>query len=436
MGWLQIDYKTGKYNNIESILISGSDGRKAHLVHCLRKAQTANKNKRRKEAFDVVLQSVETPNRPRQSYQYHWEKAIHYFDTCFLYQSIQNGVRLETVYDPKSKKVASQSLPLGKNGEWVPTARYSYQENYTQLLDGESQKTLFYFNEKNRITRIEKYEGKTLFYKETSTWDSSTGNLLKKGVGNLTLTYLYDAKHNPIEESVTDGSESYTLYRTYSDDGFNLKLSETDGTGKITYFTYVPGTNLLASEIVYEHDLPKKRTFNTYDDCAILIKTIVDDGTSLDPSHLSGVTYRKITLVQPKSTFPCFGLPEVVEERTLDETGNEVLLSKIIYSYHPSGQIAKEEHYDSTNTYRYCIENKYNAQELLISTIDAEGYKTHYSYDEHHNLISVSGPQEDFYKEIYYDSANRPIEEKVWQKQGSPLSTKKSYNLDFVQNDS
>ena len=159
----------------------------------------------------------------------------------------------------------------------------------------------------------------------------------------------YDTNHNPIEEKIGIGKEWRTISSTYSEDGLNLKLSETDQEGKLTRYQYIPTTNLLTSELTYEKDHIRTRIFHTYDDCAVCTKTIIDDGNTEDPHNLSGVTYRKITEIIPKQTTPCFGLPEVLLEKTINASGQEILLKKVIYTYTPFGKVLKEDHYDANN---------------------------------------------------------------------------------------
>ncbi|MFZ0564649.1 MAG: hypothetical protein WAM28_00405, partial [Chlamydiales bacterium] len=261
-----------------------------------------------------------------------------------------------------------------------------------------------------------------------------TGNITRKAIADANNTpfqitkYTYDKNQNPIQEQVGKGKEWRTLTRTFSDDGFNLKLSETDRDGKLTCYTYIPDTNLLASEIVYEESAIRKRTFHFYDDCAVHIKTIIDDGQTADPNDLEGVTLRKITKITPRQKSPCFGLPETVEEKTIDSFGNEKLLKKISYVYHPSGKIHKERHYDANNTHCYTITHTYDGQERLTSTTDPLGFKTTFTYDQNNNLTSISGPRPDQHREITYDKANRPIRIAEWQSDGTILITEKKYD--------
>src|SRR5262249_39823119 len=137
--------------------------------------------------------------------------------------------------------------------------------------------------------------------------------------------------------------------------------TESDREGKLICYQYLPKTNLLTSEFFYEGNTIRKRTFHTYDDCACCIQTIVDDGSSTKPDDLTNVTCRKITEIKPKQSTPCYGLPEIVEEKTIDASGKEILLKKVAYTYTPFGKVLTEKHYDSEGTHHYTITNIYDA---------------------------------------------------------------------------
>lgn len=311
------------------------------------------------------------------------------------------GRLFQTGYSPEGR-VASQLASVGPNGEMLPIAKYSYHGNTTHLRDGEGNLTVFHFDH-SKIACIEKFHSDdTLFGREQFFWDDK-GQLTKKSIADasqilLATTYVYDSKGNVLEETLTDGKDSYTLYRTYSNDQFNLKVSETDGYGKTTLYEYVPGTNLLQAELVYEADTLKKRTLHTYDDSAICIKTVVDDGTA---------NYCRITTIKPRYASVCYGLPEIVEEKTLD-SGQEILLHKTVYDYEPSGQIRSEQHFDSNGDHLYTLQKCYDKCERLILENDAHGTETKYTYDANFNRLSQTGPHPTTWT---YDKANRPISE-------------------------
>ncbi|MCB1181781.1 MAG: hypothetical protein KDK55_07195, partial [Chlamydiia bacterium] len=154
------------------------------------------------------------------------------------------------------------------------------QDNLTIFYDAENNKTHYRYDADKKLTSIEAFQDNTLYRVDRLTWDPATGNLTRKTVEDQTGTpiqiteYQYDQNQNPILERVGDGKEWRTITRTYSEDGFNLKLTETDRPGKLIRYTYVSGTNLLASELIYQDQIISKRTFHTYDNCAICIKTM------------------------------------------------------------------------------------------------------------------------------------------------------------------
>ena len=402
-----------KINEVASFAVSGSDGR-----------VVSYQNTRTRDFNPACLKEISLPDQ---------HISLDYNNNRLSCVDKGNGRIFTTDYDPSSGKVSTQNAPCGPNGEMVTIAHYTYHSNSTEVIDGEGGKTLYHFDDKQRITATEKFLDGELYYKQVSAWDQrgwlqSQSILDSEGKLFRQTTYTYDDRGNVVEEKMGNEQESYTLYRTFSDDGFNLKLSESDGLGKTTRFNYLPGTNLLASELIYDGDLIKKRAFFTYDDCAICVRKVADDGTSDSSDDLSGITTRNITLIHPKQSHPCFGFPEIVEEKTIDETGQEILLSKVAYSYHPSGQIATEEHYDANNVSRFTIINEYDAQERLIAKTDALGNRATCTYDANNNLVALTGPRADMHKEWVYDLANRPIAEKERLSNGKDLVTSKNYD--------
>lgn len=408
----------------DTVHFKGSDGRRALF------SQPQRVIKKRVD-YDTILSQIDASGKPTQSYNYHDyrnKKRDSYTRPPYLFQTYQpGGLLFETTYDG-SNRVHSQIAPLGPQGEMVPFARYQYCGDHTIVYDGEDNMTLYRFDVDKRIIGVEKYQDGALYSVERSRWDAKTGNLLTKSIEDAAgvvfsrFEYLYDKNHNVIEERI-DGASP--LFRTYSDDGFNLKLTESDRPGKEIRYTYLPRTNLLSSEIVMCHGNITKRTFHFYDPeiSSICIKTIVDDGSTANPDDLTGVTFRHVTEIAPKRTLPCLGLPEEVREYAGDQ-----LLKKVRYCYHPSGQIASEEHYDTENQHRYTLYNTYDDQERLIATTDALGNKITYTYDNNFNRISERGPRPDQYKEWRYDLANRPIQQLEWQSDGTILISEQKYD--------
>ncbi|MCH9609940.1 MAG: hypothetical protein S4CHLAM45_13340 [Chlamydiales bacterium] len=340
--------------DVKSFTVTGSDKRVVTYV-----------NKKRKRDYEpAVLTVAKTPTDA-----YHLDYTGYYLKTLE-----KNGHRFKTEYD-KQNRVTAQYSPTGL------IAKYTYHPNMTEVTDGEGNTTRYYFDK--RVNRIERENSI-----ETHNWDPITGNLLSKIISDVhgntyfQKTYTYDENHNPITETAAN----YTIYRTYSDDGFNPLLEEKEG-DKITQYTYKPGTNLIESISISDQTELKLRTHYSYDNRATCIKIVEEDGKN----------FCKTTTIKPKANTPCLGLPEIVETDT----------EKTIYTYTPFGKILKEEHYDSTQTYRYSITHTYDEKERLQSTTNPLGETTTYSYDTHGNLTSIKTDQTT--QTFTYDAANRPL---------------------------
>jgi len=410
LGSISFHYNQDKHGDVRGFTAKGSDGRQVGIQH------------HGKSPFQLF--TVSSPDKPAVGYGYQgtWVNRVEKAD----------GRLITTEYS--GDKVSAQYAPVGPNGEMHPIGRYIYHDRDTEVYDAEGNKTIYKFNENKQLLSLEIYKDNAIYRIDRFAWDTATGNLLKKtiedGSGNVfqTTEYAYDKNHNPIVERNGDGKHWRIINRTFSDDGFNLKLSESDRDGKVTYYRYVPNTNLLSCELVYEGNSIRKRTFHLYDDCAICIKTLIDDGQTEDPQNLRGVTYRKITEITPKQKIPCFGLPEILEEKTIDPSGNEILLHKTVYTYTPFGKVLKEEHYDAKGTYKYSILNNYDDKERLVLQTNQLGSTTTFTYDANNNPTSISGPKPGQHKEITYDKANRPIRIADWQTDGTILIIEKKYD--------
>lgn len=378
-----------KVNEVVGFKIVGSDKREAVLC-------TSG-------LHPIMLDRASFPSDPSILYHYNHH----------AYTAIQrpDGRVLETKYDSQGR-VASQLATVAPNGDRVPIGTYTYHAGATEVQDAENNLTIHRYDANKRITAVEFYEEGSLIKVEKNSWNANNGNLIQttledgRGVRYLQTDYLHDDRHNVIQETLTDGKQSYTIFRTFN--AFNLKTSETDGFGKITTYDYVPGTNLLAVEFVYADKTICKRVFCEYDDCAVCIKTILDDGSSKDPDDLTGVTYRLIKYITPKQTIPCFGLPEIVEEKTLNSSGQEVLLHKTIYEYTSFGQIVCEQHFDSNGRLSHTLQKKYDARERLIAQIDVLGSTIEYKYDDNNNCLEQKGPRDGQIICWSYDKADRP----------------------------
>ncbi len=431
LGGIDLTYTSQFPHNTRILLIDhvkfqGSDGRELHFSQPQRFIKKGY-------VYDTILTYVTAAGKPEQRYDYRDcrnKKRTDYATPPYLYKVFQKekeGWVIETAYDG-SNRVSTQSAPVGPNGKMVPISRYTYDSDHTIVYDAEDNKTVYRFNSDKRIIAIEKFQGEILYSVERQEWDSNSGNLLKKKVEDASgkifydVTYVYDKNHNVIEERVEG---AHPIFRTYSDDGFNLKLSESDRPNKEIRYTYVPRTHLLSSEIMRLNGEIAKRTFHFYDEeiTSVCVKTIIDDGKTENPNDKAGVTFRHVKEISPKRTLPCLGLPEEIREYAGEE-----LIKKVRYTYHPSGKITSEEHYDAENKLRHTLRREYDHEERLISSTDSLGNKTIFAYDCFFNLISQTGPRPDQHKEWQYDLMNRPVKEMEWQSDGTILTSERKYD--------
>lgn len=387
LGKITFDHKSQNYRRT-GLVITGSDQRES--LYKYERLLKIN-----------YLAQVKTPNQPEINYR-HQEYST---DVQNKIEYINRGSNqfFITKYD-KSGRVQKQLAPVGPDNEMVAIALYDYGPNFTKVTDAEGNYTIYRYDANYKILAIEIYEKNALYSIEKYNWDEKTGNLKEKiledsnGKMAFKEEFKYDTNHNLILETKSDHDGSYTLYSLYSDDGFNLKIRQWDDFGKKIEYTYVPHTNLLKSETIYNGSVICKKTINDYDDAAILIKSEIDDGSG----------FIKSIEIEPKYSLPCFGLPETVSEKV-----NNHLVSKIVYSYTSFGKVATESHYDNKGEFCYQIVNDYDDRERLKWTKDALGNTTVFKYDEYNNLKSQLGPKADYFKEWDYDSACRPILEKI-----------------------
>lgn len=434
IGWLRFYYPAKREGRTDAIIVEGSDGRK--IVCDLSYRELVNRQFYRFDpdwgyvnvggyAFGhVFLSKAKASFKPNVEYHYDGQFNI------FL-KTYPEGRFLRTEY--KDGKVFTQFAPVGENDKECAISQYSYGDGVTDVTDAEGNLIRYRFDKHKRLAALERYQEKKLYCVEKNEW-YATGEIKTQSLADAQgkiikkVSYFYDERGNVLNEEIEGvGLPKQIITRTYSNDGFNLKLSETDA-AITTRYTYLPQTNLLTSEMVYEGGKVLKRKFHQYDDYAACVQTIVDDGCGSDPYDLTGVTYRKIIDIKPKQSMPCFGMPEVVEEKTIDENGNERLLHKIIYTYAPFGKVWKEEHFDANGKSRYKLRFDYDEHENLKTEVDAEGHVKRYDYDLNNNLYFLWGPKPNQSKEITYDKANRPILIKENRDEAASLITTKKYD--------
>jgi RHS repeat-associated protein len=419
-----------------------------------------------------LLTKVERSDAPTEIYKYdkygqmtskilpegRYQK-ISYYDNVFLDQDVGGTiVKLEGNIDQKPHRVKFQQAPVGPDDQPIITHRYFYHitpkpnedkpgkyypgAGVVDVRDVYNKKTEYHFTDDQRLSGIFKFSGpsgqQSLYSEEhlywglpgtkdhtnliSRTFSSKTSgmqfcrNYIYDNLGNITCERLFGnlTGNNPYLPSVTPqgmpatlACDCYMKSYTYSNDGFNLLLSEGDLRHNI-YYSYFPGTDLLASKIKGGAS-PSIRQFYEYDLNGILNKEIIDDGTTNDKFNLTNVTERRIKYITPRQTEP-IGLPEVIEERALNvKTGQEFLLSKVVNSYSSKGILKKQDRFDSNGVYVSTSQWDHDERNNIILEIDPLGRTKTYKYDANNNKIFEQGPRTDSHKEFVYDYSNRLI---------------------------
>lgn len=389
--------------------------------------------------------------------------------------------REEQIY----RRVKRQLAPVGTDSKPVQTHAFVYHldKNMTEVFDAYNNPTFYYYSDDLLLTSIRqnlkrklKHIPFPLAYRiENFYWgkkgSSDEGNLIcrtiaecynktfeKSGViGETTQSivgckaYRYDKKGNVLCESlwgnltgncskraklhssthypVENGCEHYDIHYKYTDDSFNLLRKETHPNGKVIRYQYKPQTDLMTAKLTSNGQQIVLREFFAYDEDAVLVQTIRDDGLGSDPHDLTNVTERYITRIKPRQAFP-IGLPELVEELYLDlSTGKEALLKKIFNQYDHLGHLTQQSFYDKEGQLAYTLFYQYDNQGRVIVEKDALGQTINRKYDDNGNLIFEQGPRFDYYQTFTYDYSNRLIRSEEADSTGQRLATTYRYDL-------
>ena len=208
----------------------------------------------------------------------------------------------------------------------------------------------------------------------------------------------------------------------------HLVKEEIEDNGKITQFTYHPGTDLVASKFVVYDGKILIRNFFDYDENAVLVKKIVDNGSTSDKDNLTDVTERRFTYTIPRTKFP-FGLPDQIDEKYLDMSdGQEVLIKRIRIKYSRFGWIRKKKIYDSNGELAYVLKWKYDDNGNVVEEANALEEIVTRKYDRNNNLIVESKPSQNRTVIHLYDKAKRRTETEEIHSDQLKLKTVFHYN--------
>jgi RHS repeat-associated protein len=327
------------------------------------------------------------------------------------------------------RRVSQILAPLGATSDPMIKYRFNYHlpngpngAGSAGVYDALDHKTDYDFNKQQRLTSVKKYfaDG-SLYTKESLYWgpqDSHEGMQLRvrsfKVVNDpydiFTRQYTYDDKGNiltdrlcgnicgtlqttlHVDENGTISGEYDSFEKTYSysDAPYHLLTELKVGNLRKT-FHYKPGSNLLEACFHYEGKRVFLRHFYTYDNNAMMIEHIVDDGSSTSPEDDSDATERKIERIKRSDTYP-FGLPEVVEEYYVDlKTKYQHLYLKKINTHDTFGRLKRQKTYGSNGQFAYEESWTYDAHGNIRSEVNRLGQEIIREFDPNDNMIYQRG---------------------------------------------
>jgi RHS repeat-associated protein len=238
-----------------------------------------------------------------------------------------------------------------------------------------------------------------------------------RGSFNTLSKLSFDALHNPLGGEVIVKEAQY--------DALGRKTAEKDPIGNWTYYAYEGTKDLIASKFTCEGTSIKKREFFTYDAAAVLVESIVDNGSSKKKDNFHGVTYRTIDTITSRKTVPNFGAPISVEHKVWTPQGVRKLSSEHFH-YDSHGNCIRKELFDSAGKRQKVWQYSYDAFHRLTRFIDPVGYSEQYAYDSSGRRASIKT----FDRTITYtyDLFDRIIKETTQYANSSTITTR-SYNL-------
>ncbi len=442
--WVKFHY-TNKFKY--GMEVEASDGRKIHY----------------ETSQNRGLCEVSSTEIPRRRFEYVKHHGVHELSkeilpsgSWFYFQHYAKGlhdlgndirITLPSNEDPRSDRVKLIEYPPNLNTSKNLAYRFIYHvkprgkkekrdylSNVSEVLDPESNQTFYYYDDKGKPFSIIQYgqKGHGILY---GNWSYAYGSGNPHGDHELTArnvetpygrtdfskTFLYDEKGNVLKERlwgnltgkslaplsldehrcpIANGCETITTKYAYSSEGLLIRSEEENGL--ITTYEYLPGMPLLIKKLLWDKDHLIRREFFSYDDDHIPICHIVDDGIDSNPDNLSNVTYRKILRIRPKQQMPACGLPEQINEFTIDKTtGNELLLRKTIIHYDPHGLVNKEEFFDAKGIFSHSLQYRRDEKGRVIEEIDPLGNSKRCAFDCDGLKISEISPSGNIIKNIY-----------------------------------
>lgn len=393
-----------------------------------------------------LLTEVHRSDKPSLQYQY----QVIDNHVLLLKKILPEGRFVQVDYHKgtlNQHKVRSVVIPTSLNE--TAKVQFFYEDNCTAVEGPGNRKVMYRFDDGFQLVATEQYLDGSPYRIHKKSWGtrSNAGNLISTSVedenGNVFYHkhFAYDGENrgNIVQEKEygdlsgehavslsigEDGSISnqigHVKYHSYFSGKTTYGFSQKDEKGAGIKYWYKKGTNLLLKKLVLKGEISEKekegdnagiieRHFYTYNEDAVLIRVVVDDGykEEMDDYYDEyGVKQRLITYISPKQDLPNIGAPKVVEQKYKSQNKqSELLLKRTINEFDNEGNIVSQAVYDANEKHHYTVTKGYT-NGLLAWETDPLGNETYYSYDANHNLIAETYTNSGISIEYSYDLRN------------------------------
>lgn len=375
--------------------------------------------------FEVIdnkptLSKVNRSGNPNISYFYEVKPT----KLLLKKKELPNGRFLALKYTEEGK-VASLNIPEVSS----PLYTFEYLPDATQVLDELGNKSI-YTQSNKKLSTIEKFQKDGAEQLSYSTqkffWGrkNETGQLIKTCVeenakkekpSSLVQQYYYDHYGNITKEKISTPSDTCQSNVEYffTDDRFHNIEKEIDSKGTTTLYEYMPDSDLLIKKYILKNGNIKKRCLYFYNEDALLIRELIDDGFESNYKSTFGVQERQIRDIEPR-TYPLTNTnKEIIKEKYYDPLKNEERLKKSTHhTIDAQGRCIKREVYDCSDILAKTEEFLYDAHGSCTKYINPLGHITLNTYDANDAIIRKEEKAKGLTTTYQYNFNNRLLSTK------------------------
>ena len=251
-----------------------------------------------------------------------------------------------------------------------------------------------------------------------------SGNVIEEiYTGHLTGKYAQEIEHSSNPRFFTETAKKEATY-----DKRGLQTGFSDFLGNWTYVEHDKERDLIVARFFCEGKKRIiRREFFSYNSAGVLIKSIVDDGSSKEKESMEDVFLRTTTVIRPRKVMPYFGTPE---ETTIfiwtPEHGEQIYrIEKNLFD--TKGRIASAQVLNGKGEVLKTVSFTYDENDRVLETIFPDGSYEIYSYNRAGMVEKKKTPEATF--SYTYDYVGRVLEEKKQFHTGSCETKHFEYSL-------